>query len=85
MIKNILTMTAFLALISSSAYAEEITRGIESANIQVERLLAPQVALSTAGVYRIDDKATGYHIYVITTGQPNTVPEIQVVPFKDKK
>lgn len=78
------SLLAALCVFSFPASAEKITRGIESPNIEVELLLAPQVALSRAGVYRIDDHKTGYHIYVITTGQAGQRPTIEIAPIKSE-
>lgn len=55
----------------------------ESENIDiVERIIDPSLELRRTGLYRVIDHKAGYIIYVLTTGQSGTVPEIIAVPIQ---
>ena len=78
-ISTLLLGTIIGTIFVTNAEAEILNQNDLAEGISGERLVQGTKSFNERGLYRIDDAATGYHIYVVTT---STTTQIHAVPMK---
>lgn len=80
MIKMFSTLLVISLLAPNISYAEKIIKGVLTSYVEIERLVEG-FTFRDKGIYKITDHKAEKYIYLLVTGQENTVPRMIITDF----